>query len=185
MEPAAQVPATGRLWVSAESRVRFIEHRRLTKSNSLFRANPPLAGVYECVVQNTLGRTSVIYRLKVLPSFITTTDNAGESASGLKVNSTPPYNRSRKSVLDSLHPNDLTAWSTRLANGGKSLKSDGRADDPNKPDDTILSLRNVTIERLGQKITLRCYVDGTLAQPHFRVSWFLVLQANLCVCGWI
>lgn len=122
------------------------------------------------MVQNTLGRTSVIYRLKVLPSFITSTDNtaAVDSASGLKVNSTPPYNRSRKSVLDSQHPNDLAVWSTRLANGGKSLKSD--SDDSNKPDDTILSLRNVTVERLGQKITLRCYVDGAMAQPHFRVS---------------
>ena len=86
------------------------------------------------------------------------------------MNGTPPYNRSRKSVLDGPHSNDSAAWSTKLAGDGKSLKSDSGADDLSRPDDTVLSLRNVTVERLGQKITLRCYVDGALAQPHFRVS---------------
>lgn len=126
------------------------------------------------MVENSLGRTSVIYRLKVLPSFITSTDNAAAAAAeptgGLKVNSTPPYNRSRKSVLDGPHSNDLAVWSTKLANGGKSLKSDSKTDVLSRPDDTVLSLRNVTIERLGQKITLRCFVEGAMAQPHFRVS---------------
>ena len=122
------------------------------------------SGVYECVVENSLGRTSVLYRLKVLPSFITSTltGDLNKEASNLnmKVNNTSSSNRSRKSVLESQH------WSGQ---NKSSLKLESKESN-NRLDNTILNLRNVTIERLGQKATLRCVCDGTLAQPHFKVS---------------
>lgn len=137
--------------------------------------------MYECVVQSSsLGRTSVLYRLKVLPSFATSiagdsTQQATNKESNLnmKVNNSTST-RSRKSVLDSHHPK-LADWSTKLTeNEDNSIETNKNS---NNLDNTILSLRNVTVSRLGEKATLRCVVDGILAQPHFRVSVCVIIFA--------
>lgn len=112
----------------------------------------------------------MLYRLKVLPSFISsiTSENSNQQSNqdknqenNLKANGTnlSASVRLRKSVLDG-HQTNLINWST----------NDKRLELDDKFDDTVLSLHNVTIEHLGQKAILRCVVDGSLAQPHFRVS---------------
>lgn len=153
------------------------------------------SGVYECVVQNPLGRSSVLYRLKVLPSFTSTkssktsgddlqstgiSSKTKETNLNTKVNNTSI--RSRKSVLDSSYhqtENNLVNWPTKLMENSDDDNKKIEKTNLNKQlDNTMLSLHNVTIQHLGEKATLRCVVDGKniLVHPHFRVRLFFCIK---------
>lgn len=114
-----------------------------------------------------------------MPTFIAavekTLSEQANKESNLKVNNASST-RSRKSVLDSQQSQqNLLNWSTKL---DENLKLTNKIESYNlnkkAEDNTLLNLSNVTVEHLGQKCVLRCVVDGTLAQTHFRVRSLII-----------